>query len=172
MFRSSRHWHDWINIQWKDDDDVQYLPAQVLMFLDTTTVEYERYTPSETQVAHTPIASDKIAFVHSTCNNKCSKTMPAGKKGGGFHSEIASWMKMESEYQMVSVDTFTSKCFVIVDSTENNLNENETVGMSTGIISISPREEWSSKFIDYSKGNDNFVLDENVTTPTLKYFEQ
>ena len=170
MFRSSRHWHDWINIQWKDGNDVQLLPAQVLMFLETSTIEFEDYTPNETQVVHTPIESEKIAFVHSVNGNKCSKTMPAGKSGGGFHSQIASWSKMESEYQMVSVDTFDSKCFIIVDTLQDD-NENYSAGMSTRIINILPRDEWSTKFIDYSKGNDNFILDENVTTPILKFYE-
>ena len=170
-FRSSKHWHDWINIQWETDNEPNILPSQILMMLDAKSINYVASNHDKCATDHERIAHRKIAFVHSSNGNRVSKTMPLDG-GGGYTSSIASWLTMETHFQMVDIDTFHSKCFVIVDLIEKE-NNYQNIGLAKRVISLIPKKEWSNKFIDYSSNANqtSSIVDDTITDYDLKFFE-
>ncbi len=170
-FRSSKHWHDWINVKWETDDEPKVLPSQILMMLDARSIIYVASNHNNCSTDHIKITYRKIAFVHSSNGNRESKTMPLDG-GGGYTSSLASWVTMENHYQMVDVDSFHSKCFVIVDLIDNE-NNYQNIGLAKRVISLIPKKEWSNKFIDYSSNANqtSSIVDDSITDYDLKFFE-
>ena len=176
-YRSCKDWHDWVNIEWDIDSSSSELSAQALIFLDMNSIEYERTDSMECMSEHLEINDDCMAIVHSVNLQRGSKTMPIDCSGPidrqrGYFSSIASWHYMEEEYQMVSISTFQSKCFVLVDTVQEGATENFP-GTAKRIVKLMPKNQWHNKFIDYSKKNDTstYFPDLSVTDEDLKYYE-
>ena len=170
-FRSSRHWHDWINVVWDNEQDKNILPAQILIMLDAATINYVASNDQMSQIAHTKISFSKLAFIHSSNGNRPSKTMPI-VGGGGYASSMASWISMENHYQMVDIDTFHSKCFIVVDLKDDQSN-NEQIGLAKRVISLIPKKDWNKKFIDYTSeaNQSSSIVDDSITDYDLRFFE-
>ena len=176
-YRSCKDWHDWVNIEWDIDSSTSELSAQVLIFLDITSIEYEETDSMESTSVHQEFSDDFVAIVHSVNIQKGSKTMPIDSRGPinrqrGYFSSIASWYNMEEEYQLVSISTFQSKCFVLVDTVQEGATENFP-GTAKRIVRLLPKSQWHNKFIDYSNNHNAFtpVPDLSVTDEDLKYYE-
>ena len=73
---------------------------------------------------------------------------------------------------MVDIDTFHSKCFVIVDLIEKE-NNYQNIGLAKRVISLIPKKDWSNKFIDYSSNANqtSSIVDDTITDYDLKFFE-
>lgn len=170
-YRSSKHWHDWININWETDTEPNILTSQILMMLDAKTITYVRSNNENSATEHNKIPYAKIAFVHSSDGNRQSKTMPI-VGGGGYTSSLASWATMETHYQMVDIDTFYSKCFVIVDLLDKE-NNYQNIGLAKRVITLIPKKQWSNKFIDYSSNanQSSSIVDDSITDYDLRFFE-
>ncbi len=172
-FRGCRDWHDWVKVSWETRDGNINLNAQVLMFLDASSIVYETYESPFSSIAHDIIPLDIIAFIHSEDESRPCKTMPT-EGGNGFSSQLASWHSMEKEYQMVNALTIVSKSFVFVD-THVQGHGSFFPGLATRIITISPKDSWSNVFFDYNdesnKSNARSNRDQNVTDMELTYFE-
>ena len=177
-FRSSRPWFDWAIIKWScGDNDIdtpeRYIEAQVLMMLDMTTIKYEDCPPSTTNnqlICDTPhdlIVPEQVAFVHSSKGGRYKKdTSSTGRK-----SSIAFWSTMESNYQMVDLESIDKPCFVIVDKFDGPNGDKFVAGHATNIISLLPKPMWSNKFLNYDDPNlmeeartrtDDTVQDEDL----------
>ncbi len=175
FYRGCHSWYDWVNVSWNNNDEVVVLPAQILMFINMSTVMFKEipHNNDATEICHDKIPWDIIAIVHSASERRSSKTMPL-KGGGGFSSELASWYKMEDSYQMINAASIESECFVIVD-THNSNTPIYSPGTATRIITIEKRKLWSKHFINYD--NENLIHeaetsnDETVTEECLRPYE-
>ena len=172
-FRGCRDWHDWVKVSWVTKNGSIDLNAQVLMFLDASSIIYETYNSTISPIPHDNIPFDLIAFIHSEDESRLCKTMPTDG-GNGFSSELASWHTMEKEYQMVNALTIVSKSFVFVD-THNQGHGSFFPGLATRVITISPKDTWSNLFFDYTDeanmSNARYNRDDKVTDTELSYFK-
>ena len=80
---------------------------------------------------------------------------------------------LETHYQMVDIDTFYSKCFVIVDVIDKE-NNYQNIGLAKRVITLIPKKQWSNKFIDYSSNanQSSSIVDDSVTDYDLMFFER
>ena len=143
------------------------------MMLDMTTIKYEDCPPSTTNnqlICDTPhdlIVPEQVAFVHSSKGGRYKKdTSSTGRK-----SSIAFWSTMESNYQMVDLESIDKPCFVIVDKFDGPNGDKFVAGHATNIISLLPKTMWSNKFLNYDDPNlmeeartrtDDTVQDEDL----------
>ena len=175
-YRSCNDWHDWVDIEWLENDSLTVLAGQILIMLDTTTITYECTDLVECAIGHKKISHDHIALVHSASFHRGSMTMPIESaiigREKGYVSSLARWFSMEKEYQIVDVSTFQSKCFVLVDTVLEGATENFP-GTAKRIIKLMPKNDWKNKFIDYSNTNIASISspDQSVTDEDLKFYE-
>ena len=179
-YRGKINWHDWAMFNWVDetaeDTGTALYAAQLLMLLDTRTIQFESFPEAVTR--HQPIGPRYLAFVHSTKGSHGSKTMPTsqviGQSTRGFRSQIAQWFDMEDKYQMIDLSTLERKCFVLVDTMNENRHKCYS-GTAKKVVLLSPKDEWSSKFIDYNddieRNRAERIVDETVVDPEVEPFE-
>ncbi len=167
-FRKETDWFDWATFEWENNNDnveedgaKDELVAQVLMFLDFSTMTFEEFSiddHEQQEEAHDLILIDQYAaYIHSTKDlgrqsNRCATGMAQGR---GRHprgplSKIVRWSDMEETYQLIDVSCLNSTAFVIDNtSPTNEENSSPCCGSSKKVISIVKQSLWYLQFIDY-----------------------
>jgi hypothetical protein len=144
-YRSGLPWHDWVWIEWPDYEFL--LVAKVLLMLDFRTCIYQS-SPNHvgegllgldfTNTAKLEDDSGLCAVVHSAANAK--DITP-----NHLRSKLSSRMSMENEFQLVSLRSFRTSAYVIVDDL------NEFTNLPTVVISFINLDFWSDCFLNYTE---------------------
>ena len=145
-FRGEKDWFDWAVVKWEENDipdTFSFLEAQVLLFVDFTTIKYET---TDDKHLHEVIAYDTGAFIHSV-----NKNIPRSLFSG-YRSKIAHLAKMEEVYQLVDIHSITDTAFVLINKTREGYDAQKP-GTSSEVIVLTERNQWSKHFIDYDDDN-------------------
>lgn len=144
-YMKSKDWFDWAYMKWTGYD--QPLEAQLLMFIDLTTITFKECDPAPECDKFT---SDTIVLSHSVNHNTISKSRPPALtgRGQGPITRIAQFATMEGYYHYADVSSIVRPAYVISDKIGDSTLLQP--GRSTHVISISPLEQWHNHFLDYS----------------------
>ena len=152
-YRGEKDWFDWAVVKWEENDTTDpfsFLEAQILLFVDFTTIEYEHQTTGNNDHQHDTIDYDTGAFIHSV-----NKNVPRSFFSG-YCSKIAHQAKMEDVYQLVNIHSITDTAFVLIDKTREGYDSRKP-GTSSDVIVLTERNQWAKEFIDY---DDNTLKEE------------
>ena len=153
-YRGEKDWFDWAVVKWEENDitdPFSFLEAQILLFVDFTTIEYEQTTKNNDH-RHDTIDYDTGAFIHSV-NKKVPRSFFSG-----YCSKIAHQAKMEDVYQLVNIHSITDTAFVLIDKTREGYDSRKP-GTSSNVIVLTERNQWAKEFIDY----DDDILKEEAS---------
>ena len=150
----SGDWFDWAHLRWDGYDGP--LVAQLLMFIDVTTMMFEDLEPSNPPRPIFPTIDEEIIVLsHSVNANSLSMqrspALPHRGERQGPVTRIAQFAEMEETYQYAPISCILRPAFVITDRTGDKTAIKP--GCSKYIVSISPRDKWHLSFIDYSDEN-------------------
>ena len=152
-YRKSGDWFDWATITWDEFGD---LDAQLLLFFDVDSIEFEPTPNLLNNEAHERLSYSKGVMLHSISANSTAKQRQPAKSTpmnrrdlrSGPVTRICEFSEMENEYQIVDIQSITSPTFVIKDKVQEG-TKIFTPGNATHVYTIFPRSEWSKYFIDY-----------------------
>ena len=163
-FQNSSHWYDWGLIRWEEEG---LLPAQLLLFVDFSTITFVEYNVVDDDDAPHPVVNfDKAVLIHSTVSGEhLSQREPANvllqqRTGGrrraqpnnavqGPVTRIAKFSRMEDTFQIVDVSTIEEPCYVVTDLCREGTTIEEP-GSALHVFYFLPMKVWSNFFIDYS----------------------
>ena len=186
--RGNEDWFDWAMVKWSVDGDEPMLEveAQLLMFLDMTSICYDPFNPpnGDYDIPSEIIHHDKCVFIHSVSNDTWAKqrkpALPNNRRIAGPVTRIAKFASMCNEYHLVDIHSIAGPAFVITDTCREGTDV-RIAGNASTIISIEPMDQWHTKFLDYSdekflddvanKNYDSEMLDENGNDIIASVFE-
>ena len=125
-YRSEKDWFDWAIVEWGDepeDNDNKFIEAQMLIFLDFSTMKLEKCHDKEddrNMIPHDKVKFKQCAFIHS-----CTDTVTISKRRqcssvsqGYITNKLCSFKSMEHNYQVVDIDSITKPCTEIIDKSK------------------------------------------------------
>lgn len=154
-YRSERDWFDWALVDW--GEDYGSLEAQILLLIDMESIQFASFNSElsqqmELNVIHDIIPHKKMAMIHSCAEYESNQDLNKRKSmsGSGFiKNKLCKFMDMETNYQLVSVESIVSSSFVVVDSAVDNY-ATYIPGMSKKVCVIEKQTKWHLHFIDYT----------------------
>ena len=152
-YRKMGDWFDWASVTWDDYGD---LDAQLLLFMDMTSMSFESVgNDPQHNEPHDGFGYSVGVLLHSINSTSSSKQRkPAlstnqSSRVVGPVTRICKFSKMEDEYQLVDICAIKGPSFVITDKWRTGTNQHEP-GNASHVCIILPRYEWSKYFIDYT----------------------
>ena len=148
-FRSEKDWFDWAIVEWGDepeDNDNKFIEAQMLIFLDFSTMKLEKCHNKEddrNMIPHDKVKFKHCAFIHS-CTRQCFSVSQ-----GYITNILCSFKSMENNYQVVDIDSITKPCTVIIDKSKG-IEDTFIPGLADKIFVLENENTWHLHFIDYN----------------------
>ena len=159
-YRCGLDWFDWATIDWEEESCL--LPAQLLIFLDMNTLEFENCIDEDNIEPHDIIEHEMCVLIHSVANNSSSYSRAPAKINEsllnherGPISKLSKFCDMEDSYQLINIECVTGECFVLIDSLNGNVSKSK-VGNVKSVITVTSQKLWHLSFIDY---NSQALLD-------------
>lgn len=160
-FRNDGNWIDWCMVDW--GDEYGELPAQLLLFLDISSIDYELCdVDPENAIEYDKLNMDYAAIIHSANGVGSFQRDPAytifndaydrPRNSHGPITKISSFFEMENMFQMIDVESISKSAFVIVDQggmIPQFEDQPLLPGNSKRIILIEPMDSWHLKFLNY-----------------------
>ena len=156
-FRSEKDWFDWAIVEWgnePEDNDNKFIEAQMLIFLDFSTMKLEKCHDKEddrNMIPHDKVKFKQCAFIHS-----CTDTVTISKRRqcssvsqGYITNKLCSFKSMENNYQVVDIDSITKPCTVIIDKSKG-IEDTFIPGLADKIFVLENENTWHLHFIDYN----------------------
>ena len=131
-----RPWNDWCESRWESGTQSDCYPCRLLMFVDTSKMEFENFEN---------IQHPYLALVRASENDERTRITRKNKD-----CMLIDSFQADNYIRIINCGTITKPIFVMPDVSDVKIEENKTIFQSNHRIKIKDRTTWSNLFINLS----------------------